>query len=311
MFKICDAHCDTLSSIGVHKKAPADCTVTREAMIKGNVCLQTFAMFAGAQGPAGHPYEKALAMMDARDSLGVTLYQKELPDELPEAPAGVISIEGGEILQGSLTRLDEFYQKARIRLIALTWNNENEIGYPALDDCGKGLKPFGIQLLKEMDRLGILADVSHLNERGFYDIAEHMELPLIASHSNMKKLCGDFRNLTDDQIKVIIEKKGFIGMNFCVSFLRDDGQTVTTDDIMRHIDGIAELGGIDVVGFGSDFDGITKRPIGMEDPSRFQDMMELLDKHGYTKEQLEKIAGGNMFRVLKQAEKKCTVCSAQ
>ena len=311
MYKIADAHCDTLSASSVYGRTGEKLMVNPDRLKEGGVAIQTFAMFGGGEGDPVIAYDRAHLMLGLLDTLQVPIYTKELPDELPDTPHGILSIEGGEMIGGSLEKLHELNDIARIRMIALTWNNENEIGYPALNDCGKGLKPFGIQLLKEMDRLGILADVSHLNERGFYDIAEHMELPLIASHSNMKKLCGHFRNLTDDQIKVIIEKKGFIGMNFCVSFLRDDGQTVTTDDIMRHIDGIAELGGIDVVGFGSDFDGITKRPVGMEDPSRFQDMMELLDKHGYTKEQLEKIAGGNMFRVLKQAEKKCTVCSAQ
>lgn len=301
MFKICDAHCDTLSSIGVHKKAPADCTVTREAMIKGNVCLQTFAMFAGAQGPAGHPYEKALAMMDARDSLGVTLYQKELPDELPEAPAGVISIEGGEILQGSLTRLDEFYQKARIRLIALTWNNENEIGYPSKTD-GDGLKPFGKKLLREMDARGIYADCSHLSEKGFWDICEYAELPPVASHSNVRELCNVHRNLKKEQIKAIIEKGGFIGINFYSSFLREDGNAVL-EDALRMIDAIMEMGGEHVLGFGSDFDGIEAWPDGLGSPCDFPALCDALLKRGYTQKQVADIAGNNYFSLLKRGER--------
>ena len=296
-----DAHCDTLYSIGVDNRDPAALTITADRLARGHVGLQTLALFAGARGPAGQPYEKGAAMMAARNRVGIPLYEKALPDTPPETPHGVLSIEGGEMLEGSLERLHEFDGQCRLRMIALTWNNENEIGYPAKNDCGKGLKPFGIELLHEMDRLGILPDVSHLNEAGFWDIAEHASLPPIASHSNLKTLCGHSRNLTDEQVKCIIEKGGFIGINFYSSFLRDEGPA-TLDDVLRHIDGIAQLGGIDVLGFGSDFDGIDAWPEGLSNPSDFPNLLELLKKHGYGDEDLKKIAGLNLWRVMKRAE---------
>lgn len=305
MFRIADAHCDTLYNIGVNGADPAECAVTKEKMAKGNVTLQTFALFAGGEGPAGHPYEKARAMLDAREKTGVRLYTGLLPDEMPSEPSGVISIEGGEILEGSLTRLDEFYSQYHIRLIALTWNNENEIGYPSKIN-GAGLKPFGKTLLGEMDRRGIFADVSHLSEKGFWDICEYASLPPVASHSNCRGICDIHRNLTDEQIKAIIEKGGFIGLNFYSSFLAQ-GRAAVIDDVLAMADRIMELGGENVLGFGSDFDGIESWPEGLADPSDFPALCDAFLRHGYTEKQMERIAGLNYFDLLKRGEKAATV----
>jgi len=300
---IADAHCDTLRSIGVDGKAPQDCAITAERMKEGSVGLQTFAMFAGSRGPAGTPYQDGLDMLAAIDKLGVKIFTGDLPDEAPDYPAGVISIEGGEMLEGRLDRLDEFDRAARIRMIALTWNNENEIGHPAKHGSTEGLKPFGIELLREMDVRGIYADVAHLNEAGFWDIVEHMDLPPVASHSNARVLCDHPRNLRDDQIKAVIEKKGYIGINFYSWFLRKDGEAVV-EDVFRHIDYIAQMGGIDVLGFGSDFDGIDSWPEGLATPADFPNVIKLLRDHGYSETTIENIAGMNYWRLLKKAEAK-------
>ena len=298
---IADAHCDTLYSIAIQHNAPADCMITPERLAPGHVGVQTFALFAGSGGVKGHPYENGRAMLAALDQLGVPLYQDALPDAPPETPRGVISIEGGEMLEGSLERLREFDAACRPRMIALTWNNENEIGFPAKGGAAEGLKPFGIRLLGEMDRLGILPDCSHLNEAGFWDVAEHAALPPIASHSNLKKLCGHSRNLTDEQVKAVIEKGGFIGVNFYSCFLRDGGGA-SLDDVLRHIDGIAALGGIDVLGFGSDSDGIDQWPEGLGTPADLPGLLEPLEKHGYSQMDIAKIAGLNLWNLLKRAE---------
>lgn len=300
-----DAHCDTLFSLAVNHETD-HLMITPELLAQGNVGIQTFAMFAGSKGPADHPYEKAVAMLAEAKKYPVPMIAGKLPEMPPMTPHGVLAIEGGEILEGKLERLAEFDDDIRLRLIALTWNNENEIGYPAAMGPEKGLKPFGLQLLKEMDRRGILADVSHLNERGFWDIVEHMELPPVASHSNCRALCDVFRNLTDDQIRAVIEKNGFIGINFFSAFLAKD-RPATLDDVLAHIDHIAELGGIDVIGFGSDYDGISRWPEGLGDASTFPMLLELLSKHGYTDEQVAKIAGLNYWRVLKLAESKRSI----
>jgi len=300
---ITDAHCDTLRAVGVGGNSVYDCCVTPERLAKGGVGIQTFAMFAGGKGPAGTPYQDGVAMINAMDRLGVEIYTGNLPDEIPTSPKGVISIEGGEMLLGDMDKLDEFDRAARLRLIALTWNHENEIAYPARNGPRGHLKPFGMELLKEMDRRGILADVSHLNEDGFWDIVENMDLPPVASHSNARWLCDVPRNLHKEQVQAVIDKGGFIGINFYTRFLTMN-ETSCLDDVFRHIDAICEMGGDKILGFGSDFDGIESWPEGLATPADFPAVIALLREHGYSEETIENIAGMNYWRLLKKAEAK-------
>lgn len=298
---VADAHCDTLYSIGVNGRSLYECAVTPERMRLGGVGLQTFAMFAGPKGPAGHPYEKARAMLTAAERLPIPIFDKRLPDAPPDAPSGVLSLEGGEILEGSIERLDEFDHMKRIRLIALTWNHENEIGFPASAGSTGGLKPFGKALLKEMDARGIYADVSHLNVAGFWDVCEHASLGPVASHSNCRWLCTVPRNLYKRQVRAIIARNGFIGVNFYSAFLRRAAEP-TLETVFRHIDAICELGGQHVVGFGSDFDGIDRWPEGLGNPEGFPALIDTLRAHGYSEQAIADIAGLNYWRLLKRAE---------
>jgi membrane dipeptidase len=225
---------------------------------------------------------------------------------MPEKPSGVISCEGGEMLVGSLDKLAEFDDETRLRMIALTWNFENEIGHPAKEGPKGGLKPFGIKLLAAMDRYGILADVSHLNEAGFWDVCEHTALPPIASHSDCRWLCDVPRNLKREQVRAIIDRGGFIGVNFYSNFLKSDG-LATMDDVVRHIDALCELGAEHVIGFGSDFDGIDAWPEGLGDPSAFPVLLDALRKRGYSEATLEGIAGLNLWYLLKRAEREARI----
>ena len=299
-YKVCDAHCDTLSHL-VSGGTLENATVTPERLAAGGVSLQVFALFA-TYGRGIEPYEKARRMLSAAGEFPVPVLTGALPAALPDAPTGVFSIEGGEILQGSLERFAEFDAAARVRMIALTWNFENEIGHPAKNGPEGGLKPFGLSLVREMNRKGVLCDVSHLNEAGFWDVIEHSTLPPVASHSNARALCEHTRNLTEAQIRAVIEKKGYIGVNFYSAFLAG-GRAATLEDVYRHVDAILQLGGEDVVGFGSDFDGIDAWPEGLANPADFPALLDFLAaRGGYAPEVLEKIAGGNLFRVLKAAE---------
>lgn len=299
--RIADAHCDTLFSIGVHAEAAENCVVTAERMRRGGVALQTFALFAGAQGPAGHPYEKAVAMCRAMDRVGVPMLLGRLPEEMPEEPTGIISIEGCEVFEGSVARIDEFSARYRVRLAALTWNNENELGYSAKSGSGEGLKPFGKRFVEEAGRRGILCDVSHLNDAGFWELIDKAALPPVASHSNCRALCDTFRNLTDDMIRALIERGGYMGMNFYSNFLCLD-RAATIDDVLAHMDHVLELGGEEILGFGSDFDGIESWPEGLGNPADFPALVEKMRAHGYSDELVEKICWKNFWRVLKLAE---------
>ncbi|MCR4620606.1 MAG: dipeptidase [Clostridiales bacterium] len=297
---IADSHCDTLSGMR-HGRKLDDLMINRDKMLSGGLCMQTFALFTGSKGVHGTAYQDGIDTLAQREKLGIPIFNASLPETAPEYPCGVISIEGGEALEGKLERLYEFYSIAGIRMIALTWNFENEIASPAKLGDKPGLKPFGFSLLKEMDKLKIYADVSHLNEAGFWDVYNNMELPPIASHSNNKELCNVPRNLDRAQIKAIIERKGYIGINFYTAFLTDKPSS-TFEDVYRHIDSIMELGGEDVLGFGSDFDGIDVWPEGLYDASCYPRLIEYLLSRGYDERIVEKLAGLNLWQLLKKAD---------
>ncbi|MBR0366913.1 MAG: membrane dipeptidase [Clostridia bacterium] len=296
---IADAHCDTLYEIAICHTRPEDCVVTPERLKRGGVGIQTFALFCGKHGTRGTAYQDGIDMLGAVPRLGVPVLTGDLPDAPPEVPTGILSCEGGEMLEGSIARFDEFMAAARLRMIALTWNFENEIGYPAAGGEKKGLKPFGFELVRAMDAAGVRADVSHLNEAGFWDLMERAALAPIATHSDCRWLCDVPRNLTREQVKALIDRRGFIGINFYSDFLKADGRA-TLDDVVRHIDAICEMGGEHVLGFGSDFDGIESWPDGLGDPSGFPVLLDALRRRGYSEATLAGIAGLNLWRVLKE-----------
>jgi membrane dipeptidase len=303
---IADAHCDTLYEIAICHTKPEDCVVTPDRLRRGGVGIQTFALFCGKHGTQGTPYQDALDMLAVVPRVGVPMLTGALPEELPDEPTGIFSCEGGEMLEGSLERLTEFQVAARLRMIALTWNFENEIGHPAAEGPKGGLKPFGRKLLAAMDRYGILPDVSHLNEASFWEVCERAALPPIASHSDCRWLCDVPRNLRREQVKAIVDRGGFIGVNFYSKFLRSDG-LATMDDVVRHIDALCDLGAQHVIGFGSDFDGIELWPEGLGDPSGFPALLDALRRRGYSEGILEGLAGMNLWNVLKRAEREAKI----
>lgn len=296
---ITDAHCDTLYEIAIKGTDARNCVVTPERLRAGGVAVQTFAMFASLRRP--DPYGDGLLMKEAYARLPLPHLDGALPENPPCEPSAILSIEGGEMLRGSIDALREFDDDVHVRLIALTWNYENEIATPAKKNDFDGLKPFGFELLREMDRRGVAADVSHLNEAGFWDVIRHAKVAPLASHSNCRWLCDTPRNLHKPQVRALIERRGFIGVNFYADFLAKD-RPATLEDVANQIDAICELGGEDVVGFGSDFDGIDTWPEGLSNPSDFPNLLNLLENRGYSRAQLEKIAGRNYWRFLKDAE---------
>jgi membrane dipeptidase len=173
--------------------------------------------------------------------------------------------------------------------------------FPSSPDTGPGLTEAGKDLVRECNRLGVLIDLSHLNERGFWDVAELSQAPLVATHSNAHALCPASRNLTDRQLDAIWDSGGMVGVNFAVGFLREDG--VESEDtplktVVRHVDYLVERVGIDGVGFGSDFDG-AKVPKELGDVSGLPRLLAALRNGGYDDTALEKLAHGNWVRVLR------------
>ena len=292
-----DAHCDALYRMAM---GGSPRSVTPETLRQGNVGVQALAMFAGEDGDRG--FHRAQAMAAALHAFGVPVLTGNLPETPPQLPHAVVTVEGGELFEGDLDKLRALDAEVRVRMVALTWNFENGLGYPALGGAKNGLKARGREFLAEMGRLRILADVSHLNEAGFWDVCELSVLPPVASHSDCRWLCDVPRNLTRGQARAIFGRKGYVGVNFCPEFLCEGGHAAI-DDVVRHIDAYMELGGEDCVGFGSDFDGIAETPEGLSTAADFPKVLEALSRRGYTGTQLGKIAGLNLYRVLRETDR--------
>ena len=311
LYPIADTHTDFLStSRDTH--TPLNCSMEQQgqlslpALRKGGVRYQMFAAFIDQSLPIA-PSVRCLQLIDdyyrMLDMWGgaaapLTRSQIDSPTQ-SDCIGTVLSIEGGEACEGHLELL-RIYYRLGVRAMALLWNYENEIGYPAklTEYADRGLKPFGRACVKEMNRIGMAVDVSHLNEKGFWEAYDLSERPLFASHSDAKALCMHPRNLTDEQIRAIIRQKGYIGLNFFTPFLVDQGPS-TLDDLVRHALYILDLGGENVLGFGSDFDGIDDMPEGMHGAQDFQLVVQALERAGVDRATMEKITHGNFLRYIR------------
>lgn len=188
-----------------------------------------------------------------------------------------------------------------IRLITLTWNYENCIGYPNSPDAqvmGKGLKQFGFSVVEEMNRIGMIIDVSHLSEGGFWDVVSHSKTPPVASHSNARALRNHPRNLSDEQIRALAEKGGIAGLNFYQEFLGKSGSCLI-EEMVSHVRHMYQKGGEEVIAIGTDFDGFGgAEKMEIEDIGAMPLLYDALGKAGFTGRQREKIWYGNAKRVI-------------
>ena len=221
--------------------------------------------------------------------------------------AAVLHFEGAEAIDRDLDALHVFYA-AGLRSLGIVWSRPNAFGhgvpfkYPHSPDTGPGLTGAGRELVRACNRHGILLDLSHLNERGFWDVARLSDAPLVASHSAAHALCPMTRNLTDKQLDAIGGSDGIVGVVFEVTAVRADSHNdvdTPLDDIVRHIDYIAQRIGIDHVGFGSDFDGATM-PRALGDAAGLPRLLDALRRHGYDDAALRKLTHENWLRVLRR-----------
>ena len=204
--------------------------------------------------------------------------------------SALLSVEGGSALAGRLERVEQLYRDG-VRLMTLTWNAENELGDGVRAPQGRGLTAFGRDVIREMNRLHMAVDVSHLSDAGFADVAALSDAPFVASHSNARALCGNARNLTDGMIGEIAARGGLIGLNFCRAFLRDDGDARMTD-ILRHAEYMLALGCEDTLCLGSDFDG-TDIPYDMTGVESMPALYEAFLRVNYSETLTRKIFSGN------------------
>jgi membrane dipeptidase len=222
------------------------------------------------------------------------------------ALAAILHFEGAENLGPEPGALEELYELG-LRSLGLVWSRPNAYAhgvpfrFPASSDTGPGLTEAGRDLVRECNRRGVLIDLSHLNEKGFWDVAGLSDAPLVATHSNAHALCPSSRNLTDRQLAAIRDSDGMVGVNFAVAFLREDGKDdadTPLEAVVRHVDYLVERLGIDRVGFGSDFDG-AKVPKAIGDVSGLPNLLSALGEHGYGEAELRKLAHGNWLRILR------------
>ncbi|WP_296035668.1 dipeptidase [uncultured Agrobacterium sp.] len=222
--------------------------------------------------------------------------------------AAVLHMEGCEAIDEDLDALEVFYA-AGLRSLGPVWSRHNAFGhgvpfaYPMSPDTAPGLTDAGFELVKRCNELGILIDLAHITEKGFWDVAKTSDQPLIASHSNAHALTGVARNLTDRQMDAIKESRGLAGLNYAVTMLRPDARDdadTPLSDMVRHIDYMVERMGIDCVALGSDFDGATV-PAEIADAAGNQNLVAALKAAGYSEEELAKMCRENWLRVLAQA----------
>ena len=212
----------------------------------------------------------------------------------------LLSIEEGGILNQERERLNVLHERG-VRLITLTWNYENCLGFPNSTDAGtmaKGLKPFGKEIVEAMGAKGMIVDVSHLSDGGFYDVAGLLKGPFVASHSNSRSLCPHPRNLTDDMLRILGEHGGLAGLNFCPRFLRPDQNASEIDDMVRHIRHMVNEAGLEAVGLGSDLDGISG-DLEISNIRQIPLLERALKKSGFPESAIEKIFWKNALRLLR------------
>ncbi len=223
------------------------------------------------------------------------------------ALAAILHFEGAEMIDPELDALEVFYH-AGLRSLGIVWSRPNAFGhgvpfaFPRSPDSGPGLTDAGKALVRACNRLRILIDLSHLNEAGFWDVARLSDAPLVATHSNVHALAPSSRNLTDRQLDAIRDSDGMVGLNFAVSFLREDGRSnpdTPLETMVNHVDYLVERLGIERVGLGSDFDGATI-PKAIGDAAGLPKLVEALRGRGYDEPALRKLAHENWLRVLRR-----------
>ena len=221
-------------------------------------------------------------------------------------------VEGMAYIQNDIARLDHYYELGA-RHGMLTWNDSNSLGHGAVTGSTEGLSALGKTVVKEMQRKGMIVDISHLNDAGFFDSAGISTKPIIASHSNCRALCEAPRNLTDDQLRAIRDLNGVVGLNAYRNFIENDISKSSVEGLARHADHMINLMGIDHVGCGFDFFEFLGDPddpevysgddsgcTDLEDCTKIVNLFTCFEKMGLTKEEMDKIAFGNFHRVVKE-----------
>ncbi len=326
--KVADMHCDTIAEIFYGLRDGKDMGLAKnnlhvdlEKMAKGDYLVQNFAMFVNLKKYAD-PMDHCLKLIDLfynelaknQDKIALALNYKDIINNRNSGKmSAMLTIEEGGVTKCNPAHLRNFYRLG-VRMITLTWNYENGIGFPNFlmtegektdyktPDTKRGLTGFGLEFVHEMERLGMIIDVSHLSDAGFYQVLDNTTKPFVASHSNARAICSHIRNLSDDMIRKLAERGGVMGINYCPEFLeeaRDGNDAVgTVSAIVKHIKHIVSVGGYECVGLGSDYDGIPVHR-DLPDASCLPLLAEALEKEGFRRYEIEAVFYRNVLRVYK------------
>lgn len=311
---ICDCHCDTLTEL-CNKNASLyeneqHFDIKRQIALGGG--LQFCAIYVPTEVfryQGGLRY--TLCLLDKYNQEikklhenGIDVLQVRTAEDagnvLKHKAATLLAIEEGGAIDGSLEALRCLYELG-VRAMTLTWSNRNDIADGINEEAtGSGLTLFGKQVVAEMNRLGMLVDVSHISTAGFWSVIETSTKPIIATHSNAKSLCSHPRNLNDEQIKALAQNGGLAGITFAGQFLEEDWRNACIESVYKHIDYMLNLiGNDDHIGFGSDFDGISHPPYNIQGVQDYKPLIEYLSKY-YSDETINKITHQNVINLLQK-----------
>ena len=309
-----DSHCDTPSELLRGRDISIDnpgVQVDLPKLRAGGIGGSFFALYTPQTLSRDEALRKALEMLAAiHDALDKSPDYAALAvspeDVLRISSSGrtavCIGMENGNPIGESLSIL-RLFSRLGVNYLTLTHNGDNAIADSASEaSTWGGLSPFGREVVREMNRLGMMIDLSHASDKTFWECMERSQAPIVATHSCCRSLCSHRRNLTDRMLRALGEKGGYVGINFYPYFLSDGAadRNPGVEDIVDHIDRAVSLAGIDHVGIGSDFDGIEVTPSGMEDISRMGVLFDAMTRRGYSREEISKIAGLNLLSVWKR-----------
>ncbi|MFP4662034.1 MAG: dipeptidase [Halanaerobiales bacterium] len=264
-------------------------------MKEGNIKIAVFAIFVEPGYKSDRALyrtleilDKFLSLIEDHEELKIIKNYQDIKMVIENDKIGImLSIEGAEGIRDlSILRI---MHRLGVRMISLTWNQRNHLADGVLESqTNGGLSLMGRKMLAQMEALDIIIDVSHISEAGFWDIMKYFQKPVLASHSNVMSICPHPRNLADEQIIALTERNGVIGINFAPFFITDR-KKVDINDIIKHIDYIRDLVGIESVILGTDYDGIQQTPIGLENISCLKNLKLKLYENDYSREEIEKI----------------------
>ncbi|MGE7947050.1 dipeptidase [Lysinibacillus sp. NPDC093688] len=303
---IIDLHCDALLKLTTLEAAKFEDDVrlqaNRERLHLGRVKAQVFAIFINPKIPQSMQFLEAVRQIEAfhthvlqtEGMVHITDWS-QLDTLAPHEIGAILSLEGCGPIGEDLAKLSAVLD-AGVKLVGLTWNEENAVAHGAEQDASLGLKSFGKEVINLLNERDIIIDVSHLNEQSFWDVlplAKH----LIASHSNARAICDHPRNLTDAQAKALVKHGGHIHVVYYPTFIHDKAMM---DDLVAHVKHLANIVGVEHLGLGSDFDGIDATVKGLAHAGEAQNLLEALHEH-FSIEEVCGIASNNFRRYVKDA----------